>query len=180
MNLEKAVESVRDLLDFAKNFILIKDGHFDPKLYQANEVVYAMKRAAKRGVKIGVICDYRAPIVNAELAELVESKAVTLYRRNISGIAGRQTTSLGHRITQALGHHFVDTGHYTVVDGYHTWAEKPHKLQSAERKVTCKVNDKEEARKYTQDFMKNLRPTVSLSKVKLYNVHYRRGAYNRI
>ena len=69
---ESSRESVSNLLDAANKEILIYDGHFDSEIYQHPSVIPHLKSAVSRDVKIEVICDSTAQIVEPGIQALVE------------------------------------------------------------------------------------------------------------
>ena len=123
MNLEDGIKYTSLLIERAKNKIFIYDGHFDPKLYQNEQVVRTIKYAISRGVKVQVVCDKRAEILNDELAGMIEKKAIDVFRKDLNYGLLIMVFSSRHR----------DKGHFMVVDSMHTREEEPHKIESYNR-----------------------------------------------
>nr|MBI4156627.1 hypothetical protein [Candidatus Woesearchaeota archaeon] len=125
MNLEDGIKYTSLLIERAKNKILIYDGHFDPRLYQNEQVVRTIKYAISRGVKVQVVCDENAEICNDELDSMIKNKAIDVFRKNLDyGLLSRVFSS-----------HHRDKGHFMVVDSMHTREEEPHKIESRNRKA---------------------------------------------
>lgn len=135
MNLEDAIESTAELMGIARETVLIYDGHFDPKIYQCDKVARGMYRAARRGIKIEVICDRTAQLSHPTILDLIQKKLIQVY------ITDFNKGWLNH----------IGRGHYMLVDGWYSRIEESHNLSSDKRRAVINFSD-ENVEKYKKRF----------------------------